>query len=486
MVTASDDGKKKNSHEDWTEKYRPKELSNVVGNESATTELKNWASKWVSGKPSKNAVILAGKAGIGKTTSAFALANEMGWEYLEMNASDKRNRDSIKSFVGRSAVDDTFSKSGDFEPYKEGKRTLLVVDEADNIFGNEDRGGINEIKQTIQRTEQPIVLIANDYYDLTRRSNELKKLCKKIEFEPVEKEKIVRLLKEICKSEGVEYDIGALRAIAKRSEGDVRSAVRDLESVALGRKERISRQDIGFLGSRDREAEIFPTLTKILQNKDPIKARESVRFLDEEPADLMIWIDENLPREYSDERDLAAGYEWLSKADVYLGRVMSRQWYRSWAYAKDIMTAGVSSAKNKAHRGWTKYAFPTWIRKMSSSKGVRNIKRRIGRKLAPEIHSTTTQINSDLFSFLQGLFKREEDIRKDLIDSCDLQPDEVAYLLETKADSKEVRSLFPGKEEEEEKTGKKEEEKEEERKRDEGKEKEEAEEDEKQKSLLEF
>ncbi len=477
MDSTSKNETNETNSEDWTEKYRPKNLSEVVGNEKAITELKNWSSKWVSGKPSKKAVILAGKPGIGKTTSAIALANDMGWEVLEMNASDQRNRDSIKNFVGRSAVDDTFSESGDFIPYTEGKRTLLILDEADNIFGRKDKGGIHEIKSTIKKTEQPIVLIVNDYYDLTRRSDELKKICKKIEFDPVKEDKIITLLQTICEQEEIDVERGALRSIAERSDGDVRSAVRDLESVALGSKEQVKRDDVDVLGSRNREADIFPTLKKILQNRDPLEARRSVRELDEEPSDLLVWIDENLPREYSDSLELANGYGWISKADIYLGRVRRRQWYRAWAYAKDMMTAGVSSAKDHVHKGWTKYAFPTWIRKMSSSKDVRSRKKNISEKIAPKVHSTTGRVNSDFLPLLRSLTKKEEEIQKMLVEDCDLDPNEVASLLETRVDSDRVQSLFLEEEEDEEIEKKEEEEVEED---------EDEEDDEKQSSLLEF
>lgn len=461
-------------YQDWTEKYRPKDLSEVVGNNDAIRELKSWASKWVSGKPSKKAVILAGKPGIGKTSSALALANHMNWEVLEMNASDQRNRDSIKEFVGRSAVDDTFSESGDFTPYKDGKRTLLIIDEADNIFGKEDRGGVSEIISTIKKTEQPVLLIANDYYDLTRRSNQLKRLCKKIDFDTVNKGEIKDHLRKICKNEDIRSQRNVLDRIAEYSEGDVRSAVRDLESVAAGKK-RIELKDLDVLGGRNKEADIFPTLKDILKSQNPIEAKRSVRSLDEEPSDLLTWIDENLPREYKDIDELYGGYRWLSRSDVYLGRVRRRQAYRLWSYSTSLMTAGVCSAKNKRHSGWTKYAFPTWIRKMSESKGNRSMKKKISEKMAPAFHVTTDKFRSEFFPYLTYLMKEESNFREEAVDSWGLEENEVAYLLEKEKSSEEVKSLF---QEESEETDVKEESGEKEESKDE--------EDKGQKSLTEF
>ncbi len=467
-------------NKDWTEKYRPKDLKDVVGNSKAIRELENWASKWVSDKPSKKAVILAGKPGIGKTSSALALANHMNWEVLEMNASDQRNRDSIKDFVGRSAVDDTFSNSGDFTPYKEGKRTLLIIDEADNIFGREDRGGISEIKQTIKKTEQPMILIANDYYDLTRRSSELKNICKKIDFEPVDEKEIFKLLIQICNNEDIIYEKNVLERIAKYSEGDVRSAVRDLESIASG-KDKLKREDLSVLGSRNREVDIFPTLKNILKNNDPLEAKRSVRYLDEEPPNLLTWIEENLPREYKGAKERYLGYKWLCRSDIYLGRVTNRQAYRLWSYSTDLMTAGVCASKDHQHKGWTRYSFPIWIRKMSGSKKERNIKRKISEKIAPYLHTTTENFKTEIFPYLTCLMKRKIEYREKAVKNYDLKPHEVAYLLEVDKDSPKVKSLFKERPEPRiEQTGKK---KENESK---GEESDEDKEEKEQRSLLEF
>ncbi|MFW6305569.1 MAG: replication factor C large subunit [Candidatus Saliniplasma sp.] len=459
---------------DWTEKYRPKRLDDVVGNREAKRKLLKWAKKWVRDKPKKKAVVLAGKPGVGKTSSALAVANQMAWESLEMNASDERNQEAIKDFVGRSAVDDTFSSDGGFTPYKDGSRKLLILDEADNIFGKEDYGGVREISKTIQKTEQPMVLVVNDYYDLKRRSSRLSNLCKKIDFEPVKKGEIIDLLNRICLNESIKFDIEVLKAIAERSQGDVRSAVRDLESIATGR-DKITRNALDALGTRNREGEIFPSLRTILQGIDPFEAKNVLRDLDEQPGNMLLWIDENLPREYKNDYELAKGFDKLSRADVYLGRVFSKQYYRFWAYSSEIMSAGVSTVKQRKHRGWTRYAFPTWLRRMSDSKGKRGMKKKIGRKIADENHTTTGRVNSEILPYFKHLFKDNKEFRVKMIDKLDLDKEETAFLLGTRLDSQIGKELY-----EEEKKAKKRVKK---KKKDKEKKKEEKD---SQKSLLEF
>ncbi len=427
--------------EDWTEKYRPRTLDRVAGNSEAKRKLVIWANQWSQGKPKKKAVILAGKAGIGKTSAAVALSNDMGWEVIEMNASDQRNREAIKDVVGRSAVDDTFSNNGDFIPYKEGKRTLIILDEADNIFGREDVGGVQEISKVVSRTEQPIVLIANDYYSLRRRSKGLSDKLQKIDFKPLNQRDIASILRDICRNEGVGYDMPALKALADRSDGDVRSAVRDLQGIATGR-EHIKMEHLDVLGYRNREAEIFPSLRTILQGIDPHSSREVVHQLDEEPRNLISWIDENLPREYTSAEELVRGYDSLSKADMFLGRVVSTQYYRFWAYANDLMSAGVTVSKDHPHHGFRKYAFPTWIRKMTATKNKRILRQKISKKIAVHTHCTSDRVLTDVYPYFHHLFKKDERFRRTMVDELELQRGEAAFLLNEDVDSDIVTSLY--------------------------------------------
>ncbi|MBC8520661.1 MAG: AAA family ATPase, partial [Methanomicrobia archaeon] len=141
------------SSEEWTEEYRPKKLKEVVGNGKATEELKEWA-EGVHKAKSKKAAILHGPPGCGKTSAAYALASELGWEVIELNASDQRSEGVIKSIVGPASASNTFSKT----------TRLIILDEADNIHGKEDRGGTKAITEIVKRSTQPIILIANDKY----------------------------------------------------------------------------------------------------------------------------------------------------------------------------------------------------------------------------------------------------------------------------------------------------------------------------------
>src|SRR2546427_789676 len=256
----------------WAEKYRPKTLEDIVGNPTAVAELRKWAAAWDKGRPDKRAVILQGDPGIGKTSAALALANEMEWSAIEMNASDSRNSEAIRKVATRGAVLQTFTETGEFVRSREGGRKLIILDEADNVFGREDKGGIGAIVEMIQETRQPVILIANDYYALTRRSSSLKRLCKTIKFQGVHEDAMKNILRSIASKEGVEVADDVLDVIVERAGGDLRSAINDLESLAVGRHS-LAAEATRSLGYRDRARTIFPVLEEILRSGDARRAR---------------------------------------------------------------------------------------------------------------------------------------------------------------------------------------------------------------------
>src|SRR5437773_5546595 len=153
----------------WAEKYRPKSLRDVVGNPTAVAELEKWALSWDKGRPDKRAVILAGPPGTGKTSAALALANDLGWAVVEMNASDRRNAEAVRQVALRGAVTQTFSDTGEFLTTAAGGRKLVILDEADNLLGREDSGGSGAIGGTIRDRAERIVPTADHPCGLGRR-----------------------------------------------------------------------------------------------------------------------------------------------------------------------------------------------------------------------------------------------------------------------------------------------------------------------------
>jgi len=420
----------------WTEKYRPKHLKEVIGNRAAREKLLKWAEEWRNSTPQKKAVILYGKPGVGKTSAAHALAMDFGWEIVELNASDDRNRDAIRRIALTGAVNETLGTGERYISSREGARRLIILDEADNLYErNGDFGGKTAIIETIKMAKQPIALIANDYYALIKgRGNELMKLCIPIEFKKVETKEIVSLLKKICLMEGLECDGEVVEAIARRCDGDVRSAINDLQSISY--QKRITREMLHHLGYRDREEEIFSALRRIMRTREMRVAINEARAIDESPDNLILWIDENVPREYRHPADLKKAYDFLSRADIFLGRIWKRQYYGLWRYAFELMTGGVAVAKRHEYRDFIKYSFPIWLRAMAKSKGYRHMRGAVARKIGKAMHCSSRKA-MEFIPFIKKLFS-DSNMAPYFAATLDLNKEEIEYMVEDKEKAEEI------------------------------------------------
>ena len=106
--------------ENWTEKYRPRTLGDIIGNHQALAILRNWGRDWRQGTVQKKALILCGGPGVGKTSAALALAHDQGWESVELNASDARNESIIRKIALAGGINETFTDAGEYVSSKKG------------------------------------------------------------------------------------------------------------------------------------------------------------------------------------------------------------------------------------------------------------------------------------------------------------------------------------------------------------------------------
>ena len=415
---------------EWAEKYRPRTLEDVVGNKKAVQDFKGWAEEWQSGIPERRAVILYGPAGIGKTSSAHALGRDLDWEVIELNASDQRTAGVIEKVAGSAASMNTFF----------GGKRLIILDEADNIHGTSDRGGMRAIAGIIKATLQPIVLIANDIYGLTPT---IRNLCLEIKFGSVQSRSMVPALKKVCEGEGVHCSQEAVLQIAENAGGDFRSAMNDLQAAASG-KEVLEVEDIGTAG-RDVKENIFKAMQKIFKSTDCKKALESARGLDESPEDLVHWIDENLPIQYArkdgDLEDIRTGFEYLSKADLYLGRVKKRQNYRMWRYASMLMVCGAALSKTRSYPGFIKYQQPSLWRRLGQTRSKRDMRDNIASKIGEHSFESMHYSRNNLLGFYSRMLKDEESA-VEVTASLGLELEELMYLSGSAKPSKKLQKIY--------------------------------------------
>ncbi len=430
----------KRSSEEWVEKYRPKKLIEVVGNVKAAEDLKEWAES-IHKVKSRKAAILHGPPGCGKTSAAYALASEKGWEVIELNASDQRSEGVIKSIVGPASTSNTFSRT----------TRLIILDEADNLHGNEDRGGTKAITEIVKRSTQPIILIANDLYKMGKP---LQRNCKVIRFQKIRSERVVRVLKRLSAVEGITVEEEALRVLAENANGDLRSAINDLQAISILDSGRgVVKGDIAT-GKRDVEESIFEVLKKIFGESGDGRGYEmqevlyALYSLDKTPDETISWIYANLPNAYGDgeEENFLRGLHYLSRADTFLGRTRSRENYKFWRYASSLMACGVFSTKEvkegqrwQPRRRYYQYKSP-WQRARAQDgedSKYAAVKEELAKKIGAYCKVSLHYARSFIIPFLKVSFRNESKAR-DVAALLRLDVPQIAFLTsDTEMDAKE-------------------------------------------------
>ncbi|MCD6480489.1 replication factor C large subunit [Candidatus Bathyarchaeota archaeon] len=320
----------------WTERFRPRTLREVVGNEEAKDRFLEWLRSWEDGIPEKRAVLLYGPPGVGKTSLVVAAANDLGYDLLEVNASDYRTAKRLKEILGRASTQQVTVT---------GRRRLILIDELEGLSGREDRGGVEAILDLIRETRAPIILVATVYTSLReaweRKLRELMKLSLPIELRPIPVVEVIERLREIASRVGVEVEEEVLEELAIRSEGDLRTAINDLEAVARGRR-RITLQDLEALGLRDRQLYAEEALRRLFTAKTLQEAKGIISSTQLNYDELIDWIYENIPYILDDPRELSEALEALARADIHKARAERSQAYRLLKYMFDELAGGVA------------------------------------------------------------------------------------------------------------------------------------------------
>ena len=169
-------------------------------------------------------------------------------------------------------------------------------------------------------------------------------------------------------------------------------------------------------------------LLKIFKSTDPKVAISAFDMVEENLDHQILWLDENLPKEYTKPEDLAKAYDKLSKADVFKRRIRRRQHWRFLVYINALITAGIAVSKKEKYDKFVQYK-PTgrllklWWAKQKSMK-----KKAIAEKIAEKTHTSTKQALKNTLPYLQFTFKKNKIFREKLTEELDLSKEEVEWL----------------------------------------------------------
>jgi len=205
----------------WVEKYRPKLLHDVIGNEDTVDRLKVFAKQ--GNLPN---IIIAGPPGSGKTTSILCLARELlgnAFEnaVLELNASNERGIDVVRNKIKLFAQQKVTLPPG--------RQKLIILDEADSMTDGAQQA-LRRTMEIYSKTTR-FALACNQSDKIIEP---IQSRCAIIRFSRLSDAQVLARLLEVCKAERVDWDNEGLEAVVFTAEGDMRQALNNLQSTVAG------------------------------------------------------------------------------------------------------------------------------------------------------------------------------------------------------------------------------------------------------------
>lgn len=397
----------------WINKYRPKTPSEIQGQDSAVAAISSFVKSYSTQK--KKCALIYGPTGCGKTAAVHAIAAESNLEILELNASDFRNADKINSILGPAIQQRSLFFTG----------KLILVDEVDGLSGTKDRGGIQAILKLIIDSTFPIILTCNNPWE--SKFSSLRSKSEMIEFHTPSYLSVAIVLEKICKAEGVEYTDELLKTLARRIGGDLRAAVNDLQTV-VEKTKKLTKESIDELSQRNKTESIPSALMRVFKTTDAGIAIKAFDSIEEDIDQQFLWIDENLPKEYTKPLDLARAYDKISKADVFKGRIRRWQHWRFLVYINTLLTAGVAVSKDEKYKTFVKYVPTMRLLKLWQAKMKYQKRKAIAEKIARHTHTSSRVTMNSTLPYLKVMFEKNKLAAETMANQFELNNEEVDWL----------------------------------------------------------
>jgi replication factor C large subunit len=371
----------------WSEKYRPERVEQMVGNEDARFAAVKWLATWVSGS---RPLLLVGPPGTGKTTLVRALVRQFGYDMVEMNASDTRNKEILKA-----RIEPVFRNVSLFA-----KKILLFLDEVDGISGREDSGGLDTLVDLMKEPTVPVIMAANEK---STKIKDLAKVCKKMEFSPVPPRLLMLFLDHVLQKEGAKLGPGNKMSLVNNSGGDIRSLLNSTQSrvagYATGSNKDVAEIDIaeainGYFNSDNAEQAMTFISKADSSYPDP---RYTVMTPEVRRKDMIGALFSSIVSSHADHDSLASMLDVLSKVDVHVGRANAGRHWSILRYIDKMVSGGLYEISRNRGVKYTQYSLP-WPA-MGPIFARSQSTRKILSELAPAVYTSKSAAGSTVLPY---------------------------------------------------------------------------------------
>ena len=297
----------------WSEKYRPQNIFDMVGNEDVRKQFVEWFGKWKKGtKP----LLLVGPPGIGKTTLCFLAGKQFGYDMISLNASDVRNKKNIQEILTPVLGNQTVLG----EP-------MIFIDEVDGIHGRSDYGGVEALINILKEPTVPIVLAGN--YDSTDKMKKIKKVVKTLQLSPLSPRFLKLYLNMILEKENAKINPGRLIKLITDSKGDIRSMINSAQALVTG-FEPNTEKSFESLNVED-------GLNAFFKSQSFEEARIVLFSLRIDPREKINAFYSSIITSNLSSEKMSKALEIISEADMLYGKIMKTQNWRLLRYLDSIL-----------------------------------------------------------------------------------------------------------------------------------------------------